>query len=336
MSGVREVVVRADGRAWGALLGLPAEARAGGRGAPVVCVAHGFAQTADRYLSLIESLAGRGYVVVAPHASAHLLPSHSRYARQLRDSLLWACRTQPVADPSACALVGHSLGGGAAVLAAGLLAGSSRPRGSDVRLRAVVGLAPARTRPSSVAVAASGSLGALPGLVVVGYSRGTVPARHAALEHAAQVRGLSLVAPTWFQGEVRPRELATKGLAEGARGILRESWVDKWGLIAASARLAQEMVAHPIALRNDVAAIAEEGATDLHQVLAAGIRVGVVAGRNDELCEVGGIRRVIDEPEIRGRVDYREAESDHFCYFLKPAPLRVVADQIGRLAIPTT
>lgn len=92
MSGVREVVVRADGRAWGALLGLPAEARAGGRGAPVVCVAHGFAQTADRYLSLIESLAGRGYVVVAPHASAHLLPSHSRYARQLRDSLLWACR----------------------------------------------------------------------------------------------------------------------------------------------------------------------------------------------------------------------------------------------------
>lgn len=175
-----------------------------------------------------------------------------------------------------------------------------------------------------------------PGLVVVGYSRGTVPARHAALEHAAQVRGLSLVAPTWFQGEVRPRELATKGLAEGARGILRESWVDKWGLIAASARLAQEMVAHPIALRNDVAAIAEEGATDLHQVLAAGIRVGVVAGRNDELCEVGGIRRVIDEPEIRGRVDYREAESDHFCYFLKPAPLRVVADQIGRLAIPTT
>lgn len=175
MSGVREVVVRADGRAWGASLGLPAEARAGGRGAPVVCVAHGFAQTADRYLSLIESLAGRGYVVVAPHASAHLLPSHSRYARQLRDSLLWACRTQPVADPSACALVGHSLGGGAAVLAAGLLAGSSRPRGSGVRLRAVVGLAPARTRPSSVAVAASGSLGALPGLVVVGSQDRIVP-----------------------------------------------------------------------------------------------------------------------------------------------------------------
>ena len=55
-----------------------------------------------------------------------------------------------------------------------------------------------------------------------------------------------------------------------------------------------------------------------------------------ELCQVDGIRRVVDDPEIRGRVDYREAESDHFCYFLKPAPLRVVADQIGRLAIPRT
>ena len=49
-----------------------------------------------------------------------------------------------------------------------------------------------------------------PGLVVVGYSRSTVPARHAARARRPGPRPQP-GRPTWFQGEVRPRELATKG-----------------------------------------------------------------------------------------------------------------------------
>lgn len=167
-------------------------------------------------------------------------------------------------------------------------------------------------------------------IVVQGYSRGTGPARHAAVQRADHISGLSLVAPTWFSDQVHPRELATRGIAEGARGIIRENWVDKWGLLTAGARLAQEMLAHPIALRNDVAAISQEGAGDLREVLASGLRLGVVAGLHDELCEVVGIRRVLDEltPAEAARVDYREADSDHFTYFWKPDPLRTVVAQV--------
>lgn len=168
-------------------------------------------------------------------------------------------------------------------------------------------------------------------IVVAGYSRGTVPARHAALEQADLVRGLSLVAPTWFAGPTEPFELARKGLAEGARGMLGSGWLDKWDLLTASARLVQEFVTHPIALRNDVAAIAQEGVTDLREVIDAGVAVGVVAGSRDEICPMAGIRSVVallaDEP-----LDFREVESDHFCYFLKPAPVAQISRQIRVLA----
>lgn len=174
-------------------------------------------------------------------------------------------------------------------------------------------------------------------LVMIGYSRGTAPARRAATQQARYIEGLSLIAPTWFREVVRPRELAQKGLAESARGIMRESWVDKWGLIAAGARLAQEMVTHPIALRNDVASISEEGAADLEQVLTSGVRVGVISGLKDELCEVEGIRQVLGQLSQRmtvdyREVDYREVDSDHFYYFLKSTSLRVIAEQVTRLA----
>jgi hypothetical protein len=113
--------------------------------------------------------------------------------------------------------------------------------------------------------------------------------------------------------------------------------VDKWSLLTAGARLAQEMLAHPIALRNDVAAISQEGAGDLREVLESGVRLGVVAGLHDELCEVVGIRRVLDEltPAEAAMIDYREADSDHFTYFWKPDPLRtVVAQVLGLGAAP--
>jgi len=168
-------------------------------------------------------------------------------------------------------------------------------------------------------------------MIVAGYSRGTAPARLATVEHADVVDGVILVAPTWFSQQVKPRELAARGLQESARGMAQAGWLDRLTLVGASVRLAQEMLAHPFELRNDIAAISQEGAADLQDVLDTGARVGVVAGRQDELCQVDGIRAVVDRLAEPSDVVYREVDSDHFSYFLSPKPLKVVADVVNAL-----
>ncbi len=168
-------------------------------------------------------------------------------------------------------------------------------------------------------------------MVVAGYSRGTAPARLATVEHAEVVDGVILVAPTWFSQQVKPRDLAARGLHESARGMAQAGWLDRLTLVGASVRLAQEMLAHPFELRDDIAAISQEGAADLQDVLDTGVRVGVVAGRQDELCQVDGIRTVVDRLADPSTVIYREVDSDHFSYFLSPKPLKVVAEVVGAL-----
>lgn len=169
-------------------------------------------------------------------------------------------------------------------------------------------------------------------IIVCGYSRGTAPARLAAIEKHDDVCGVCLVAPTWFKENVKPLELAQKGLAESARGVRRGSWMDRLGLVGATARLAQELVTHPLALRKDVSAIAEDGAADVAALLATGINVSVVAGVDDEVCGIEGIRHVLEEVGHVDNVSFREVDSDHFSYFLQPTPLKAVAEQIQALA----
>ncbi len=168
-------------------------------------------------------------------------------------------------------------------------------------------------------------------LIVAGYSRGSAPARLATIEHADAVDGLLLVAPTWFGEQVKPRDLAARGLQETARGMAQAGWLDRLTLVGANVRLAQEMLAHPFELRNDIAAISQESATDLQDVLDTGMPVGVVAGREDELCQVHGIRGVIDRLADPSLVTFREVDSDHFSYFLAPRPLKVVAEVVTAL-----
>ncbi len=165
--------------------------------------------------------------------------------------------------------------------------------------------------------------------VVVGYSRGTAPARLAAIDHADIVTGLVLVAPTWFTTAITPTELAQRGIAEGAGAMVRSGWLDRINLVGASVRLAQEMLTHPWDLRNDITAISQESAADLDEIVATGLRVGVVGGRQDELCEVADIRQIIARVSDPDRVDYREVDSDHFSYFLRPSAARIVADVIA-------
>ncbi len=124
-------------------------------GFPVVAFGHGFLQGPQRYASTLTAVAARGYVVVAPRSERGLPPRHSRLADDLVEAIEWTRARVPSAHPTLSAVAGHSMGGGAALLAA------SRSREID----AVVTLAAAQTRPS--AVEASRSVSA-PALFVVG------------------------------------------------------------------------------------------------------------------------------------------------------------------------
>ncbi|MEJ3404762.1 alpha/beta hydrolase [Rathayibacter sp. YIM 133350] len=153
------VTVTAEGRSFSARLVQPAAAAPGGY--PVVAFGHGFVQSSSRYTSTLEGLAARGYVVIAPDSEAGLFPNHSRFADDLWRAIAWVRATQPNASQTLGAVAGHSMGGGAALIAA-----DRHPE-----LQAVATEAAAETNPS--ATTASAGI-AVPALYVVGSADGVV------------------------------------------------------------------------------------------------------------------------------------------------------------------
>jgi pimeloyl-ACP methyl ester carboxylesterase len=118
-----------------------------GCGFPVLAVGHGFTIPADRYRFLVDGLVPGGVILVLPSTESGLAPNHAAFA----DDLAFVTRAL-VADPTFAAaagplrgVIGHSMGGGAAVLAAA----------SDPGLALLIGLAPAETNPSAISAAAS-------------------------------------------------------------------------------------------------------------------------------------------------------------------------------------
>ncbi len=122
---------------------------------PVIAFGHGFAQSPSRYASTLTAMAARGTIVIAPASEAGLLPSHSRLADDLWLSLRWARANVRGASATLDAVGGHSMGGGAALVAA------DRHPAID----AVLTLAAAETTPSATEASAGVSV---PALFVVG------------------------------------------------------------------------------------------------------------------------------------------------------------------------
>jgi len=152
-------VTRPSGSTFSARLHYPAQSQGAGTpfeasGAPYpgVSFGHGFLQPVDSYTSTLAHLASWGHVVIATTSQGGLFPSHSAFAADLSHCLTWlelqsADPASPYfggIDAGALGLSGHSMGGGASLLAAA----------ADARVRAVVPLAPANTNPSSIAAAA--------------------------------------------------------------------------------------------------------------------------------------------------------------------------------------
>lgn len=136
---------------------------------PVVAFGHGYLTSVDRYASSLRHLASWGLTVIAPRSAGGLLPDHAGLAADLSTAGAWVVTAAdaddwpglPV-DAHAFATSGHSMGGGAAVLAAA----------ADPRVVTVATLAAADTRPS--AIEAAGRL-KVPALFVAGSDDSITP-----------------------------------------------------------------------------------------------------------------------------------------------------------------
>ncbi len=117
---------------------------------PVICFAHGYQHPGDRYGNLVDILVPAGYIMLNLTTFEGPFPSHRGYAEEVRflvdavaglrsDTLSPLCG---IADTLIC-LMGHSMGGGASVIAA---AGNSA-------VDALVALTPYEIRPSAIETA---------------------------------------------------------------------------------------------------------------------------------------------------------------------------------------
>jgi dienelactone hydrolase len=142
---------------------------------PLIVFGHGFAMNWDAYSNIWNQLVPLGYVMAFPRTESGLFPSPS-HGDFGSDIALVAQKMSANAQNSssmfyaklsdyACAM-GHSMGGGAAVLAAS----------QGAIFDCYVGLAPAETNPSAIAAAASLQI---PSLILSGSNDGvTPPAQH--------------------------------------------------------------------------------------------------------------------------------------------------------------
>jgi predicted dienelactone hydrolase len=113
---------------------------------PMIAFGHGFAMQASYYNSYYEHLASHGYIVIAPQFPD---TQHGELALDLLACLDWLRQRNGDAqhalhsavDTSRAAVSGHSMGGGASLLAASY----------DSRIRAAAPMCPAETTPSTIA-----------------------------------------------------------------------------------------------------------------------------------------------------------------------------------------
>ena len=125
-----------------------------GSGAPYpgISFGHGFVTNPNKYQSTLEHLATWGYLVMATQSYTGLFPNHANYAEDLRHCLTYleeqnadsSSQLFGQVDTEKFGLSGHSMGGGASILAAA----------DDGRIKALANLAAAETNPSAEAAMA--------------------------------------------------------------------------------------------------------------------------------------------------------------------------------------
>lgn len=136
---------------------------------PVVVVGHGFLMPWSEYQNIWEALVPAGYIVALPRTEGGISPSHQDFALDLR--IVAQRMIAEGQDPNSpfyqrvhprVALMGHSMGGGCAVLAAQNFSGA----------HCLVGLAAANTNPSAITAAAQVTI---PALILAGSGDSVTP-----------------------------------------------------------------------------------------------------------------------------------------------------------------
>jgi pimeloyl-ACP methyl ester carboxylesterase len=137
---------------------------------PLLVFGHGFVMTWGAYENLWTHFVPQGYVMAFPRTESGFSPSHLDFGLDI--AFLAEAMQDLAADPSTplydglngrAAVMGHSMGGGASVLAAAT--------GSEY-IHALLNLAPAETSPSAIAAAESV---AVPSLIFAGSSDDVTP-----------------------------------------------------------------------------------------------------------------------------------------------------------------
>jgi len=134
----------------------------GGKRFPCISFGHGFVMTWDAYKNVWNAIVPQGFIMVFPKTEGNTAPSHGEFGNDL-SFVITALETQSKLSSSLFfehvdsihGVMGHSMGGGAAFLAA--------EKSNKIKFLAT--LAPADTKPSAIAAAAKLSI---PSLIIAG------------------------------------------------------------------------------------------------------------------------------------------------------------------------
>ncbi|MES2798982.1 MAG: T9SS type A sorting domain-containing protein [Bacteroidota bacterium] len=145
---------------------------------PVIVFGHGFVMAWDAYTNLWEEFVPRGYIMVFPRTEGNAFSTnHQNFGWDLQflvtelqneGALASSLLFNKVAPETA--LMGHSMGGGAAFLAADSLCANG-----NTNLKTLIGLAPAESSTNGVSSIASAANVTVPALILSGVQDGVTP-----------------------------------------------------------------------------------------------------------------------------------------------------------------
>ena len=145
---------------------------------PVIIFGHGFVMAWDAYENIWEELVPKGYIIAFPRTEGNIVSTnHQQFGWDLQflvtelqnEGNLSTSMLYQVVHPNT-SLMGHSMGGGAAFLAADSLC-----ENNNINLKTLVGLAPAESSTNGVSSIASAANITVPSLIFSGIQDGVTP-----------------------------------------------------------------------------------------------------------------------------------------------------------------